>query len=279
MAMAREASQLAGQEVGLLGDLPGPKLRIDEVEGGVVELQAGSELTLTTGEEIGDAGQLPVSWEGLPAAVSEGDEVYLADGRVRLRVLGATSGEVRCAVEVGGRGRLAPGAEHARDRGAPAVRRPHRPRLGGLRGRAGHRPARGVLRPPRRGPGARRAPRPGRRSRHPADRQDREAAGGRERRGDHSGGAERDHGGPRRPRDRDRDRAGAGGPEAAAGAGRAPLPAVDHRDPDARLDGGVAPAHPSGGLGRGRRDLPGNGRRDAVGGDGGRRVSRWRPCG
>ncbi len=87
VAMAREASELAGQEVGLLGDLPGPKLRLDEVEGGVVELQAGSELTLTTGEEIGDADQLPVSWEGLPAAVSEGDEVYLADGRVRLRVL------------------------------------------------------------------------------------------------------------------------------------------------------------------------------------------------
>ncbi len=100
--MAREASKLAGQEVGLLGDLPGPKLRLDEVEGGVVELHAGSELTLTTGEEIGDARELPVSWEGLPEAVSEGDEVYLADGRVRLRVLRAGSGQVRCAVEVGG---------------------------------------------------------------------------------------------------------------------------------------------------------------------------------
>ncbi len=134
VAMAREASQLAGQEVGLLGDLPGPKLRIDEVEGGVVQLEAGSELTLTTGEEIGDAGQLPVSWEGLPAAVSEGDEVYLADGRVRLRVLGATSGEVRCSVEVGRGGRLAPGAEHAGHGDALAVRRPNRPRLGRLRG-------------------------------------------------------------------------------------------------------------------------------------------------
>src|SRR6185503_9643700 len=50
IAMAREASQAAGREVGLLGDLPGPKLRIDEVEGGVVELRPGSELTLTTDE-------------------------------------------------------------------------------------------------------------------------------------------------------------------------------------------------------------------------------------
>jgi pyruvate kinase len=102
VAMAREASQVAGREVCLLGDLPGPKLRIDEVEGGAVELLPGSELTLTTGEQIGAADHLPVSWEGLPDAVSEGDEVFLADGRVRLRVLEARPGGIRCAVEVGG---------------------------------------------------------------------------------------------------------------------------------------------------------------------------------
>ena len=44
--MARRASELAGRQVGVLGDLPGPKLRLDEVEGGVVELQAGAEVTL-----------------------------------------------------------------------------------------------------------------------------------------------------------------------------------------------------------------------------------------
>ena len=102
VAMAREASGLAGREVGLLGDLPGPKLRIDEVEGGAVMLQTGSELTLTTGEEVGAADHLPVSWDGLPAAVHEGEEVYLADGRVRLRVIGATPDAIRCMVEVGG---------------------------------------------------------------------------------------------------------------------------------------------------------------------------------
>jgi len=103
VAMAREAAEAAGREVGLLGDLPGPKLRIDEVEGGVVELREGSELTLTTDEGVGAADHLSVSWEGLPSAVHEGDEVYLADGRVRLRVLGASAHEIRCGVEVGGR--------------------------------------------------------------------------------------------------------------------------------------------------------------------------------
>src|SRR5439155_6126646 len=96
VARVREAAEAAGREVGLLGDLPGPKLRIDEVEGGIVELREGSELTLTTDEAVGAADHLPVSWEGLPSAVEPGDEVYLADGRVRLRVLDATSDEIRC---------------------------------------------------------------------------------------------------------------------------------------------------------------------------------------
>ena len=102
IAMAREASRIAGREVGLLGDLPGPKLRIDEVEGGVVELQTGEHITLTTGEEVGARDHLPVSWEGLPSAVHEGEEIYLADGRIRLRAVQTKSDEIVCEVEAGG---------------------------------------------------------------------------------------------------------------------------------------------------------------------------------
>src|SRR5439155_23227067 len=50
-----------------------------------------------------DPSCLPVTWEGLPGAVREGGEVYLADGRIRLRVLSGGGDEVRCEVEVGGR--------------------------------------------------------------------------------------------------------------------------------------------------------------------------------
>ena len=60
-----------------------------------------------------------------------------------------------------------------------------------------------------------------------ADRQDREAAGGGERRGDRRGGR-RDHDRPRRPRHRAADRGGAARPEAAAGAvpGRRAKPTI-----------------------------------------------------
>jgi pyruvate kinase len=102
IAMARRAAEIAEREVGVLGDLPGPKLRLDEVAGGVVELETGTHVTLTTSEEVGAADHLPVTWEGLPAAVHEGEEIYLADGRIRLRAVQTQSDQIVCEVEVGG---------------------------------------------------------------------------------------------------------------------------------------------------------------------------------
>ncbi len=102
VAFAREAAKRTGKEVGLLGDLPGPKLRLAEIEGGLVELDEGSQVTITTEEVMGTAEVLPVTWEGLPEAVKPGGEVYLADGRIRLTVEETDATRVRCRVEVGG---------------------------------------------------------------------------------------------------------------------------------------------------------------------------------
>ena len=48
----REAAEAAGREVGVLGDLPGPKLRLGDIEGDVVELEPGREFTLTSAEPL-----------------------------------------------------------------------------------------------------------------------------------------------------------------------------------------------------------------------------------
>ena len=116
VAMAREAAERSGKEVGILGDLPGPKLRIGHVEAGIVGLRPGSEIVLTTEDCIGTDERLSVSYDGLPEAVTADGLIYLADGRIRLRVLEAGDDEVRCSVEVGGRisshqGLNLPGAE------------------------------------------------------------------------------------------------------------------------------------------------------------------------
>ena len=84
--MARKAAAQAGREVGLLGDIPGPKLRLGDIDGGVMHLRNGQSLTLTTNANASGRDSIPVGWHGLPGAVKPGDVIYLADGSIRLRV-------------------------------------------------------------------------------------------------------------------------------------------------------------------------------------------------
>jgi pyruvate kinase len=102
IARIRAASEETGKWVGILGDLPGPKLRLAEVHGDVVRIRSGTTLELTTEECIGDESRLPVSFDALPDAVSEGDPIFLADGRIRLRATSVGETSVHCEVETGG---------------------------------------------------------------------------------------------------------------------------------------------------------------------------------
>jgi pyruvate kinase len=98
----REAAERAGREVAILGDIPGPKLRLGPVAGGVTDLELGSRVVLTPSESEGTAERLSVAWQGLSELVAEGDVCYLADGTVRLRVAEVFDTEVVTRVEVGG---------------------------------------------------------------------------------------------------------------------------------------------------------------------------------
>ncbi len=97
----RGAAERAGQEVAVLGDLPGPKLRIGELRGDVAELETGMHVRLTPQEVEGDQETIPVAWPGV-SSLREDEAVYLADGSIRLRVRGPEDGGVDCEVEVGG---------------------------------------------------------------------------------------------------------------------------------------------------------------------------------
>jgi pyruvate kinase len=99
------AAERAGRPVALLGDLPGPKLRIGPLKGGIAEVKPGDRLMLHCGsDEEGDERRMSVSWPGLAAALAPEEVVYLADGSVRLRVESVREGdcEIDTVVEVGG---------------------------------------------------------------------------------------------------------------------------------------------------------------------------------
>ncbi len=89
--------------MGILGDLPGPKLRLGDLRDDVAVLHSSSKVVLHgDASETGDADRLPVQWAGISGAVEVGHPVFLADGRVRLKVLAVSDGEVTAEVEAGG---------------------------------------------------------------------------------------------------------------------------------------------------------------------------------
>jgi pyruvate kinase len=98
----RGAAGRVGREVAILGDLPGPKLRLGPVAGGVAELARDARVVLTPQQVEGTPERLPVAWRGFSELVDEGDVCYLADGAVRLRVDAVDDSEVVTKVEVGG---------------------------------------------------------------------------------------------------------------------------------------------------------------------------------
>jgi pyruvate kinase len=101
----RAASSAVGRQVAILQDLPGPKLRVGPIENEIAELRSGDTLMLLCGSSaIGNQRQMSVTWAGLAEAVDPEDVIYLADGKIRLRVEAVRTGdgEVETVVEVGG---------------------------------------------------------------------------------------------------------------------------------------------------------------------------------
>jgi pyruvate kinase len=101
-ARIRSVAESMDREVAILGDLPGPKLRIGPVKDGVTELTRDSRVVLTAEEVEGTEHRLSVAWPGFSELVEAGDVCFLADGAVRLRVEETADSGVVTKVEVGG---------------------------------------------------------------------------------------------------------------------------------------------------------------------------------
>ncbi len=101
----RRLTEMLKIPVAVLQDLPGPKIRVGTIRGGSKSLRKGEEVALTVGKESKEeeSEEIPVDFPQLPQAVTEGDSIYLADGAIRLRVLGKKGeNKILCRVVVGG---------------------------------------------------------------------------------------------------------------------------------------------------------------------------------
>jgi pyruvate kinase len=103
LGYAREAAETVGRMIGAAADLPGPKMRTGPIAGGETELHDGSTVTMTTGDVEGNAERFSTTVEGLGSLVEPGEEIFLSDGAIAVRVLDvANNGEVHARVERGG---------------------------------------------------------------------------------------------------------------------------------------------------------------------------------
>ncbi len=92
-----------GVSVGILGDLRGPRIRIGEMQNGVITLKTGNKIILSPEPLIGTAERIAVSFRGLANDVAHGTVILLDDGNIELQVIEQLPrGEVLCEVLRGG---------------------------------------------------------------------------------------------------------------------------------------------------------------------------------
>jgi pyruvate kinase len=99
----RAAARRAGQEVSILQDLGGPKIRTGLLKDGVpLVLRAGDSLTIATGDFVGEQGRISTTFGGLARSASPGDRLLLADGAIQLRVESTDGRALKTIVLEGG---------------------------------------------------------------------------------------------------------------------------------------------------------------------------------
>lgn len=90
------------QPITIMQDLQGPKIRVGDIQGGLVELLPGQQLVLTSEPVLGNAQRVSIDYDDLPASVQPGGRILLDDGNLELRVLKTNEKEVITQVIFGG---------------------------------------------------------------------------------------------------------------------------------------------------------------------------------
>lgn len=104
VAAVRAAAHRAGRDIGILGDLQGPKIRVERFAAGPVELADGDTFALdaSLAADAGDRHGVGIAYKELSRDVSPGDILLLNDGAITLEVEHVEGLRVVCRVRVGG---------------------------------------------------------------------------------------------------------------------------------------------------------------------------------
>jgi pyruvate kinase len=97
----RAVSKKHGRPIGILGDLAGPKIRLEELPGGVIQCRAGEKYEFIRKPDPARPMGLTCTYEKLVDELAVGDALLLADGAVAMRVVEKPAGAegVVCVIE------------------------------------------------------------------------------------------------------------------------------------------------------------------------------------
>jgi pyruvate kinase len=104
LELVRQAAAAAGKDVGVLGDLQGPKIRIEKFKTKKVTLKDGQRFVFdaSLGDDDGDETQVGLTYKELPKDVKPGDVLVLGDGEISMGVVEVIGPRIVCMVVNGG---------------------------------------------------------------------------------------------------------------------------------------------------------------------------------
>lgn len=99
----RLAEKQNGKSITILGDLQGPKIRIDKFEGGQCELKKGQNFCITTENiGLGNSDIVATTFDGLVEDAKGGKEILLDDGYIILDIVSIDGNKIHTIVRKGG---------------------------------------------------------------------------------------------------------------------------------------------------------------------------------
>jgi pyruvate kinase len=104
IGLVRDIAAKVGRHVGIIGDLQGPKIRVESFAAGQAVLKVGQEFTLDTAMDpkTGDDRTVGVAYDRLVTDVGAGDVLLLDDGQIVLDVERVESTRIHCIVKRAG---------------------------------------------------------------------------------------------------------------------------------------------------------------------------------
>ncbi len=105
LELVRRVSYRLNIPLTVLGDLPGPKLRVGTVPDGGIMLEQGQQVIIRAGIEDSIPGEVPVlssGYEKIAEEVEEGHRVLINDGAIRMLAVEANKDGLHCRVTTGG---------------------------------------------------------------------------------------------------------------------------------------------------------------------------------